>query len=237
MQKKRSLFQRIINKVKRLVDPEGQFYTDLFINNTDWNTKGPNYEEELRWQIIEEFLQHAISLDGKLSNKKMQILDIGCGRGWLSNLLSGYGKVLGIEPVKNVARYAKQLFPSLDIRTGTTKSILSTHANVFDLVVCSEVIEHIPGSQKNDFVTDLSLLSKNKAFLVITTPRKDAEAEWKKYQDPGQPVEEWMLESEVENLFSNAGWAPLQHKRFSIRPGEKAPEVEIYQLWLFQKTS
>lgn len=237
MQRKISLFKRVVNKVKRWINPEEQFYTDLFINNSDWNTRMPNGEEKLRWNIIEDFIIHVQSITKNEAADKMQILDIGCGRGWLSNLLSGYGNLIGTEPVKSVAKYAKKLFPALDIRPGSTKDLLNAHSNFFDMVVCSEVIEHIPGNKKNDFVNDLGLLSKPNAFLIITTPRKDAEAEWKKYQDPGQPVEEWMMESEVENLFSNAGWKTLQQKRFSIRPQQNAPEVEIYQLWLFQKQS
>lgn len=235
MYKKVNLLQRVVNKINRMVNPEDQYYADLFILNNDWNSKEPNYEEKLRWQIIKEFLETAkLYLDNE-NKEEINILDIGCGRGWLSNLLSGYGNVLGIEPVKKVAVYAKKLFPALNIIPGTTKTISGKYSDHFHIVVCSEVIEHIPGEQRNDFLKDLHLLSKSQSFLIMTTPRKDAEAEWKKYHDPNQPVEEWLYEAELKELVTNAGWNEVDLKRFSIQPSVKAPEVEIYQLWLFRK--
>lgn len=235
MYKKVSLLQRIVNKINRMINPEDQYYADLFILNNDWNNKEPNYEEKLRWQIIKEFVENAKqSLDTQNTNE-IKILDIGCGRGWLSNLLSAYGHVVGIEPVKKVAKYANKLFPGLKIIPGTTKTILGKYNDNFHIVVCSEVIEHIPGDHRNEFLKDLYLLSRKQSFLIMTTPRKDAEAEWKKYHDPNQPVEEWLYEAELKDLVTRAGWKEVDLKRFSIKPRETAPEVEIYQLWLFKK--
>ena len=224
-----------ITRIKKLTQEE-QFYKQLFINNPTWNKPDPNDDELLRWQIIEKLLSRISHLKLKnTSNEKFQILDLGCGRGWLTNLLSHYGNITGIEPIKDVVTYSKKLFPKLKIIHGTSQTLInSKNFTNYDLIVSSEVIEHIPDSEKLSFVHDIKLLLKKKGYLIITTPRKDVEEQWKKYADPNQPVEEWMSEFQVNKLFVDAGFTKIQIERGALAPVLNAPLIEIYQLWLFQ---
>ena len=213
---------------------EDHFYKELFINNPTWNKADPNEDEILRWEVIEAFIkQHII---GKTNGKsKLRILDLGCGRGWLTNLLSQYGDVTGLEPIKDVVLYSKKLFPKLEIIHGTSKTLIGSKGLVkFDLVVSSEVIEHIPDSEKMSFVSNIKFLLNEDGYVIITTPRKDAEEQWKKYSDPNQPIEEWMSEFEVDKLFADTGFIKVQMKKVSLQPAINAPSIEIYQLWMFR---
>lgn len=80
-----------------------EFYKIFFTENKKWNKASPNYDENLRWSIIEKFLYFIEGYYAALSNNsKNNILDVGCGRGWLTNILSAHGNVIGIEPVKAV---------------------------------------------------------------------------------------------------------------------------------------
>lgn len=234
MQNKITFIQRCINKLNRIINPEKQFYVDLFINHPDWNKREPNGEELNRWKIIKKFMDHVESIDTTIGNGA-KILDIGCGRGWLSNLLSQYGTVTGLEPNGSVVNHANKLFPQLNIKAGTAKKILHSHKECFDIIISSEVIEHIPDDGKEDFANDIKMLSKKDSYLIITTPRKEAQAEWMKYQAPSQPVEEWMTENQVENLFQSNGWRTMQKDRFCNQPKINGPDIEIYQLWLFKR--
>ena len=91
---------------------EDQYYTNLFVENEDWNKPFPNEEETMRWNIIEKFIHNIIE---NKTGEGLEILDLGCGRGWLANLLSHYGDVKGVEPIKSVVAYANTLFSTLDI--------------------------------------------------------------------------------------------------------------------------
>lgn len=216
---------------------EEAYYQKLFVENAEWNKATPNAEETLRWQIIEKFLYYIEGYRKSLNLiAEHQILDVGCGRGWLSNLLSNYGKVLGIEPVEPVVAFANKLFPGLTIEAGTTTDLLNKKQHEkFDLVVCSEVIEHIPDNDKTTFIKDLKHLIKKNGFLIITTPRKEAQSEWMQYSSPGQPIEDWLDEATVRQMVIEQNFEEHLLKRFSISPKAAAPEVEIYQLWLFQR--
>ena len=133
---------------------EEEYYEQLFTKNLKWSSPNPNYEEELRWEIIKIFVEKGItSLKG---NEPVSILDLGCGRGWLTNLLSKYGTTTGIEPVKPVVEYAEKLFPEINFLVGNSKTILKNNRNTFNFVVSSEVIEHVPDVEKANFIDDIA---------------------------------------------------------------------------------
>lgn len=235
----------VILKAKKLItktfknvagQTEDEFYTSFFTQNPHWNKATPNADENLRWKIIEKFLYYIKGYQkstGRLNSNN--ILDMGCGRGWLSNLLANYGHVIAIEPVRPVVEHARKLFPHLDIRCGTAGDLVADgKLSYFDVIVCSEVIEHIPDAQKADFIFALKSLLKKGGFLMMTTPRKDAEAEWIKYGNAAQPVEDWMTEKALGSLFEQAGLTNHLLSRAAMPPVKKAPEIEIYQLWLVQ---
>ena len=231
-----NLLKRILlknNKAAKALSGEDKYYQDLFIKNKRWNTAEPNEEELTRWLIINDFFS---VINAEFGKRTLKILDLGCGRGWLANKMSVYGNVTGVEPVDTVVEYGKTLFPHLDLRQGTSKDLLAHGAmGSFDIVVSSEVIEHIPDSDKPAFVKDINLLLKPDGFSIITTPRKDIQEEWLEYCDPDQPVEDWMYEITLKELFIAAGFIDKKLERYACSPKPSAPELEVYQLWLFQK--
>ena len=78
-----------------------KFYKDFFVLNPIWNGKLPNDDETVRLTAIKELI-YMTNL-----RKTSKILDAGCGRGWLTNILSAeYNDVIGIDPVKSVINYA-----------------------------------------------------------------------------------------------------------------------------------
>ena len=216
---------------------ESDYYEQMFVKNPFWNKPNPNVEEQLRWDIIKGFVEFVKENYYSSTTQKFTILDLGCGRGWLTFLLSKYGDIVGIEPVKPVLQYAKKMFPTIKFLCGTTKDLIQVNKEfkTYDLIVSSEVIEHIPDDKKGNFIEDISQLLNNKGFLILTTPRKDAQEEWNSYMQPDQPIEDWISEKDLENLVIQKGFITHKMDRFAIPPVDGAPEIEIYQLWLFQK--
>jgi 2-polyprenyl-3-methyl-5-hydroxy-6-metoxy-1,4-benzoquinol methylase len=229
----RRLISKFKNKLLSHIDNEHDYYENLFIRSSHWNKPFPNLEEWQRWLIIRNFLEDDIIKDIHNHNRSnFQILDVGCGRGWLSNLCSTYGEVTGIEPIKKVVEYARTLFPTLDIRCQTSDELLEQHMH-YDLIVCSEVIEHIPDLQKNSFVKKLFFLLKPGGFIIVTTPRQEILSEWQQYINPSQPVEDWLSEQQVQSLF--ADFEVVNKKQLSIPPTTDVKPMPVYQLWLFRK--
>lgn len=222
---------KIINKLKivPLKVTEEQYYEQLFIKNDGWNKPTPNNDEFKRWTVIESFIKEIKNDDN------LKILDLGCGRGWLTNLLSQFGQVIGIEPVDKVVEYAKSIFPEIQFLKGTAKKIVNQYKENFDLIVSSEVIEHIPDLEKQQFVKEIYMLLKKDGFLIITTPRKDVEIEWNKHSGSNQPIEDWISEYDLKSLFEENGFSAKRIERVSLQPKSESPFIDIYQVWLFKK--
>lgn len=208
---------------------EEDYYEYLFTQSGYYSSATPNSEERLRWSHIQSLVEKAIGLQN--GNKPQLIVDFGCGRGWLSNELSHFGKIIGIEPVASVVKYGKKMYPELDLRNGSIEMLAGLKA---DMIVSSEVIEHISEAEQPKYFTAFRQALNDGGFLIITTPRKEAFEEWTKFLDPSQPVEEWLTEEQVKGFAAAAGFSVIFKITYSMAPAEGAQPIEIYQQWLFR---
>lgn len=211
------LIGRLRGKLKNFLgikEDDRGYYTRLFIHNPDWNNRSPNQDEKDRWQAIRGLIQE----HGPGSPDAI-ILDAGCGRGWLTALLSEFGHVHGIDPVPDVIDYARTLFPNLRFSAGDLETL--TQQKHYDLVVSSEVIEHI--DDKLHFLGLVRGLLRNNGYLVLSTPRGELQEQWiARFGNPSQPREEWLTTEECVGLLTRAG--------FSVQASRTASVMDIYQV-------
>lgn len=222
------------------LSPEEEFYKKFFTKSSKWSGTKINSDEALRWSSIEAFVLFVKGFYFAKELNQMNILDLGCGRGWLSNRLSQYGQVMGVEPMKPVVEYANTIYPELKIVSGTSFDLIDQGLKgSFDLIVSSEVIEHVEDKDKPAFVESIQTLLKPNGFCVLTTPRAEIKSEFVKYSKPKQPVEDWISEHDLKALFQKNNFETHLKKTISYRPRNRyhpfAPLLEIYQVWLFQK--
>lgn len=234
-----------------LLEPKFQqdhFYTDLFVNSGLWSTPYPNEDEQVRWEKIKNFLRMISSQLPKVFGSSMRILDVGCGRGWLTNLLADFGNCEGIDPVEAVVQYGRSLFPDLTLHVGYPDTLLAQpNFQPVDLVVSSEVIEHIPDSKKMEFVQSLKKLVNSDGVIILTTPRKEVWDQWRTVSQPNQPVEDWITEAKLQEVFHACGFQALGCERiyfdlanFKYVPGPAREHkynaqciIALYQVWAF----
>jgi 2-polyprenyl-3-methyl-5-hydroxy-6-metoxy-1,4-benzoquinol methylase len=143
----------------------------------------------------------------------IRILDVGCGNGWiLAEIEKRFGnqvKLFGIEPSDCGAANASKRVPSANVVSGTLATV--TYPEQFDLVVTSEVIEHV--EDQRSFAREIAAVLKHDGVLVLTTPN-GAFLEGYFEDNPEftpQPIENWLTINELKNLFSE------QFKARSIR--------------------
>lgn len=227
-----------------------RFYVNLFVNAPIWSTPYPNADEAARWSKIASFLECILRRVRQHNpNKVLRILDVGCGRGWLTNLVSMYGSCEGVEPVSEVVAHARRLFPHLRFEAGTADQVLARPDFApYDVVVCSEVLEHVPHGEKDLFLAQLAALLTPEGFVVLTTPRGEMWEQWKTIAPPNQPVEDWVTEGDLQKLFRRQGFAELGLERVYVEvpglryvPAPTPAELEsmqllpIYQVWACQR--
>jgi len=101
------------------------------------------------------------------------VLDIGCGGGHGSNILSErFEKVYGMDVSLDAIDYAKRNWqkPNINFCVGSGTSI-SFSDQSFDVVVAFEVFEHIENWR--DFLKEIKRVAKKDAAVYISTPNKD----------------------------------------------------------------
>ena len=80
-----------------------------------------------------------------VENYPKKILDVGCASGWfLSQIAKKFpkAKCFGIDVYKQGVAYGNTLYSKLNLQTASAEKI-PFPANTFDLVICTEVLEHV----------------------------------------------------------------------------------------------
>jgi len=118
--------------------------------------------------LINNFYSSLFSLIKSLRTDS--ILDAGCGEGFTMDKLikNGIGrKIEGIEYSKDSISYGKKLFPDLTIKQESIYD-LPYKDDSFDLVLCTEVLEHLEEPSK----ALREILRVGKKYLLITVPNE-----------------------------------------------------------------
>lgn len=201
-----------------------------------WNESGKfrslHAFNPVRLRFIVEEIARSRPLQGKGFHplEGLSMLDVGCGGGLLAEPLARLGaSVTGIDPVCNsvkvAAAHAARSGLSIIYRFMTAEDLASEHA-VFDIVIASEVIEHVadipffiatcrslcrPGGLF--FVSTLNRTAKSFAFAIVAAehifgliPR--GTHDWRKF----------VKSSELNNMLIAAGFKPVNQSGIVFNP-------------------
>ena len=165
--------------------------TSTFNNKKDPFSQLSNewWDENGRFQSLHKFTDIRIQYINRIVSKykkpnktyslnKLKCLDIGCGGGLLSERIARLGaSVTGIDITKSSIEIAKMhAFSSgLNINylnTDVSSFIKKNSSKKFDLIIASEVVEHL--DDRVLFFKETSKLLKNKGILILTTINKTA---------------------------------------------------------------
>ncbi|WP_295333963.1 bifunctional 2-polyprenyl-6-hydroxyphenol methylase/3-demethylubiquinol 3-O-methyltransferase UbiG [Flavobacterium sp.] len=118
-----------------------------------------------RERIISNYIRRLIQKE-QLSDKNLNILNIGCGPGRSSEYLSQFGKVTSVEYDKFCCEFASQK-TGLEIINGSITELPFAETS-FDLVCAFDVIEHVENDQLA--VTEMKRVVKKNGVVFITVP-------------------------------------------------------------------
>ncbi len=99
---------------------------------------------------------------------RVRILEVGCGTGNVCLPLAGLGyrvRAIDIDPASIEAAEEKNIFPNLTL---AVRPMEEEDISAFDVVILTEVLEHIPDADR--FFTDLAGRLSPGALLLLTVP-------------------------------------------------------------------
>lgn len=118
--------------------------------------------------FLDNFLNTAVASIKHLNIDS--VLDVGCGEGFTLARFKKekIGKVYeGIEADDVAIELSKKLYPSLNIKKGDIYT-LPYKSNFFDLVVCTEVLEHLDEPRK----AYKELIRVSRKYILLSVPNE-----------------------------------------------------------------
>lgn len=100
----------------------------------------------------------------------LNILDVGCGNGYLANYLSEAGHhVVGIDTAEDGIEIARDTYPHLKFQLRSAYERLDDLLGAaVDVIISSEVIEHLYSPQR--FLRNMHATLRPGGVLILTTP-------------------------------------------------------------------
>ena len=186
-------------------------YTRYYLK---WHPDSPQHREAMCYYY------HRL-LQGHLPKKReTKILDAGCGMGFAMSALQqwGYTNVEGFDTDKNQVALAKKA--SLSVWWAENAiSFLQKKVGAVDLVLCLDVLEHVPKSGQLAFASAIrqTLSPGGRAIFSVPNANSALAARWR-YND--WTHETSFTEHSIDFLLFNAGFAQIKvlPSEFSIRP-------------------
>ena len=146
------------------------------------------------------------------------ILDIGCGNARdIVPILRANARIVGVDISPEMIRQGKSDlanagFPDVDLRVGDATA-LDFPAGIFDAVLCSEVIEHIPDASRA--IGEIFRVLRPGGRLVLSTPNRASWYGFDRYivwarmlrRTWNHPFDNWRTITELSTLLEEQGFA------------------------------
>lgn len=101
--------------------------------------------------------------------QRLTVLDAGCGNGYIAGKLAELGhKVVGIDLAEDGIAIARNAYPNLRFEVCSVYDDLKRVVNNVDLVVSSEVIEHL--FYPRIFLSNMHDVIRPGGHIILTTP-------------------------------------------------------------------
>lgn len=104
------------------------------------------------------------------------VLDYGCGGGYGSEYLSRYtqNKVIGFDINNLIININKNFFASKkNLKFSSNIKSIQKLTHKFDIIISSQVIEHLNPKEISDFIINIKMLINNKGLIIISTVNKN----------------------------------------------------------------
>jgi ubiquinone/menaquinone biosynthesis C-methylase UbiE len=187
-----------------------ELFYDQF--SEDWEGEINNLETQKRLEIVFGKLFKGIDLRGR------RFLEVGCGLGYFSGEASRLGaKVTGVDIGRRLVEKCRKRVPTGKFIVASASELPFKNGS-FDIVLCTEVIEHVENQSK--VLTEIFRVLKRGGYLAITTPNKLFKPIFSLLTflgiRPYRGIEKWFFPWELKSIFISKGAVILKADYFNF---------------------
>jgi 2-polyprenyl-3-methyl-5-hydroxy-6-metoxy-1,4-benzoquinol methylase len=196
------------------------FYEDfsLAVGERDWLQ--PNLRHEQLKLLIGQLL------DGR---RGLRIADVGCGAGTMTDYLTRFGSVVGIDFSRAAVDAASRCAAGPTFVPGGLEALPE---GTYELITLFDVLEHIPRGDRPQFIAELRTRLAPGGLLFCSTPHPAFTRRRRQLSDPAlQIIDEEVELGEVMAEAASAGLQLLNFSAYDVFAG--SPE---YQAMVFTPT-
>lgn len=133
-----------------------------------------------------------------LGRRDLDILEVGCGAGWLCGDLARYGRVTATDLSDEVLARASERLPEVRFVAGDFMALDFGNASC-DVIVTLEVLAHV-GDQPT-FIAKLARLLRPGGHLMMATQNAPVLRRWNRIPPPGAgQIRQWVDRRELTEL-------------------------------------
>ena len=165
---------------------------------TFWNTWNAENREARVGEISRRQAETVLEWLAEIDRKDLDIIEVGCGTGWLCPHLTRFGRVTGTDLSDDVLRRAQLRWPDIRFISGDFAA-LPLAAEAYDVVVSLEVLSHI--ADQPAFISQMARLLKPGGILLLATQNRPVLSGHCRIPppQPGQ-LRNWVDRSELQTL-------------------------------------
>jgi SAM-dependent methyltransferase len=187
-------------------DTSIEFYDSLWTR-----TKRVDQHHKCRMRAIQKLLADLPAGGAR------RILEPGCGSGIVSELLSGYGDVTGIDQSPVGVQTAQQRTRGRFL-VGVLPAIPASEKD-YDVCVLSQVLEHFSDEDRVSLLRNCHAAVRPGGHMILTTPNRPVADRVRMQTGEAEPIENWLDVDELHTLMAATGWKPLKTRfAFSFFP-------------------
>lgn len=126
-------------------------------------------EDKYWWNVLRKNLIKFTISKYISASKSLDILDLGCGPGGTTSILTEFGNVTGADTSQAALNNLTKLYPNIKtVQCNLDGTTLPFNASSFDLVTAFDVLEHI--EQDTNVLTEINRILKPNGYVLITVP-------------------------------------------------------------------
>jgi SAM-dependent methyltransferase len=134
-----------------------------------FQSAGVDAFDQARWRLGKLLQEATRRTQGR------SMLNIGCGNGWFERAAQSQGwKVISVDP--DQAAMIRLISQGVDARVGRIEA-LPVNEGAVDVVICSEVFEHVSPQVMKEGLAEIRRVLKNGGLLIGTTPYRERMAD------------------------------------------------------------